>query len=178
MTSTAGWRTRFRRSRGEIYAAAGRNEEAARLLRSASFSAQLAAAPESLYRGQWQLGRLARAAGDKDGALRAYRQAVGTLADLRDYVAFGGDEARVEFRKRFEPVYVEFVLGGWPAGRASSGFGAAARRDLDRRAGRFLRGAAGQLATRGSPGDLGWRREIGRRLSRTLTWLFHAFFRP
>ena len=109
MTSTAGWRTRFRRSRGEIYAAAGRNEEAARLLRSASFSAQLADAPESLYRGQWQLGRLARAAGDKDGALRAYRQAVGTLADLRDYVAFGGDEARVDFRKRFEPVYVELV---------------------------------------------------------------------
>ena len=95
--------------RGEIYAAAGRNEEAIRLLRSASFSAQLADAPESLYRWQWQLGRLARAAGDQDAALRAYRQAVGTLADLRDYVAFGGDEARVDFRERFEPVYVELV---------------------------------------------------------------------
>lgn len=95
--------------RGEIYAAAGRAEEAARLLRGASFNAQLADAPESLYRWQWQLGRLARAAGDEDAALAAYRQAVGTLADLRDYVAFGGDEARVDFRLRFEPVYVELV---------------------------------------------------------------------
>ena len=95
--------------RGELYAEAGRGEEAAQLLRAAAFSAQLADAPDSLYRWQWELGRLARAAGREQEALDAYRQAVGTLADLRDYVAFGGDEARVDFRRRFEPVYVELV---------------------------------------------------------------------
>ena len=42
--------------------------------------AQQVQAPESLYRWQWQTGRLRKALGDLDAAITSYRQAVDTAS--------------------------------------------------------------------------------------------------
>jgi CHAT domain-containing protein len=72
---------------GHLYETEHRNDEALQLTRRAVFSAQSASAPESLYRWQWQLGRLLAATGKLDDAITAYSQATGTLRPIRIEVA-------------------------------------------------------------------------------------------
>jgi CHAT domain-containing protein len=93
----------------EIYAAAGRTREAGALARHALLEASRAAAPESLYRWHWQLGRIARAEGDEDAAIAAYRQALETLSLLRADLALASAQASFEFRSEVEPAYLELV---------------------------------------------------------------------
>ncbi|MEZ5575877.1 MAG: hypothetical protein R3F44_09635 [Candidatus Competibacteraceae bacterium] len=61
------------------------NFEALALYRQAAFAAQQADAPESLYRWQWQIGRLLKyfIQGNRDGAILAYQQAVDNLQAIR-----------------------------------------------------------------------------------------------
>ncbi|MBL8249227.1 MAG: CHAT domain-containing protein, partial [Candidatus Competibacter sp.] len=47
------------------------------------FAAQQADAPELLYRWQWQIGRLLKTQGDRNGAILAYQQAVAQLQTIR-----------------------------------------------------------------------------------------------
>ena len=68
---------------GALYERDGRRADALKLTRRALLAAQRARAPESLYRWQWQAGRLHAAAGDEDRALAEYRAAAATLAGLR-----------------------------------------------------------------------------------------------
>jgi CHAT domain-containing protein len=72
---------------GHLYETEHRNDEALQLTRRAVFSAQSANAPESLYRWQWQLGRLLADTGKLDEALAAYNYAVETLRPIRMEVA-------------------------------------------------------------------------------------------
>lgn len=72
---------------GHLYETEHRNDEALQLTRRAVFSAQSANAPESLYRWQWQLGRLLANIGKLDEALAAYNYAVETLRPIRMEVA-------------------------------------------------------------------------------------------
>ena len=61
------------------------------------------------YRWQWQLGRLLKAQGDRNGAILAYSEAVTTLKTLRkDLVAVNRD-VQFSFRESVEPVYRELV---------------------------------------------------------------------
>jgi CHAT domain-containing protein len=84
--------------RAELYADAKRHESALELTRRALFAAQRAQAPDALYRWQWQLARIYRAAGDAGAALAAYREAVGTLRGVHRLAS-----------AEVEPLYTGFV---------------------------------------------------------------------
>jgi CHAT domain-containing protein len=72
---------------GHLYETEHRYDEALHLTRRAVFSAQAANAPESLYRWQWQLGRLLAMTGKLDEAISAYLTATETLKPIRTEVA-------------------------------------------------------------------------------------------
>jgi CHAT domain-containing protein len=93
---------------GDLYERRGRPSDATRLTRQAIYAAQLADAPDALYRWQWQLGRLEIAAGQPERGLAAYRDAVATLRDIRAQTALAA-EAAGAFRSRVDPIYTEFV---------------------------------------------------------------------
>jgi len=92
----------------DLYERQGRPEEAVTLTRRAIYAAQLADAPDALYRWQWQLGRLEVAAGQSERGLAAYRDAVATLRDIRAQAALA-PEAAGTFESRVRPMYGEFV---------------------------------------------------------------------
>ena len=68
---------------GHLYETERRYDESLHLTRQAIFSAQAANAPESLYRWQWQLGRLLAHTGQVDEAISAYDQAATALRPIR-----------------------------------------------------------------------------------------------
>ena len=78
---------------GHLYETEHRYDEALQLTRRAIFSAQSANAPESLFRWQWQLGRLLAATGKLDEAIASYSHATTTLSPIRMEVssAWGND---------------------------------------------------------------------------------------
>ena len=73
---------------GHLYELERRYAEALHLTRRAVFTAQSARAPESLYRWQWQRGRLLNRLGHLDDALSAYQEAAMTLHPIRSEVTF------------------------------------------------------------------------------------------
>ena len=73
---------------GHLYENERRLDEALQLTRRAVFSAQSARAPESLYRWQWQSGRILMRLGKLDDALSAYQEAAATLQPIRAEVTF------------------------------------------------------------------------------------------
>lgn len=81
-------------------------ESALALTRQAAAAARSANAPESLYRWEWQAGRLLRQLGDEAAALTAYRVAANTLERIRADLAAGG---RSSFRAEAGPVYLGLV---------------------------------------------------------------------
>ena len=94
---------------GGLYEEDGRYADALQLTRKAIFAAQQVNAPESLYRWQWQSGRLLRKLGAVDDAISTYRRAVQTLQAVRSELsaAYGGLQA--PFRETVGPVYFELV---------------------------------------------------------------------
>lgn len=110
---------------GELYERSERAEDALRLTRRALHEAQRAGAAESLYLWQWQTGRLLRGEGDASGAISAYERAVYTLEGIRPEHTRGYLGARISFRERVGPVYLELadlllrqaVAAGEPAER-------------------------------------------------------------
>ncbi len=95
----------------ELLAAAGQHEAALTLARQAIHYAQLVAAPESLYRWQWQVGRLLKQQNELVAAVDAYRGAVGTLESVRQDLAASTRAAGPDdgFRHNAGPLYVELV---------------------------------------------------------------------
>jgi tetratricopeptide (TPR) repeat protein len=96
-------------SLGGLYEGERRYHEALQLTRQALFAAQQVQAPESLYRWQWQTGRLLKALGDPDAAITAYRQAVDTLQSFRQEMVAGSGSSRTSFRQVIGPVYFGLV---------------------------------------------------------------------
>ncbi len=94
---------------GALYEQAGRYQEALELTRQAVFAAQQRHIPESLYRWQWQTGRLFKALGRLDEAIQAYKRAVHTVQSLREEAAHGSGQSRFAGRGTVEPVYFELV---------------------------------------------------------------------
>lgn len=89
--------------KGAMEEAAGRPQTALALTRQAAQAARQADAKESLYRWEWQAGRLLRQLGDDDGALVAYRVAANTLERIRPDLAASGSGS---FRTKASPVYL------------------------------------------------------------------------
>ncbi len=94
---------------GGLYEEEQRYNEALQLTRQALFAAQQVQAPESLYRWQWQTGRLLKALGDLDAAIVSYRQAVDTLQSFRQEMVLGSVSSRTSFRQIIGPVYFGLV---------------------------------------------------------------------
>jgi CHAT domain-containing protein/Tfp pilus assembly protein PilF len=94
---------------GKLYEADRRYQEALHLTRRALFAAQQVNAPESLYRWQWQTGRLLKGLGKTDDAIAAYRRAVQTLQAIRPEMAVSYGSTQVSFRESVGPVYFELV---------------------------------------------------------------------
>ena len=94
---------------GMLYEDERRYPEALELTRRAVLLAQQANAPESLYRWQWQSGRLLHALGRPDEALDSYRRAIATLQTIRPELSTGGGAAPVPFRESAGRVYFETV---------------------------------------------------------------------
>jgi CHAT domain-containing protein len=113
--------------RAELESAGGRPAAALADSRDAAHRAQLAAAPESLYRWQWQTARLLRSQGDEDGAVAAYRLAIGSLESVRRDLAAA--ERAGTLRDRSAPLFAELV--DLLVTRASRASGAAAQAELE-----------------------------------------------
>lgn len=94
---------------GKLYEEEQRHAEALQLTRQALFAAQQVQAPESLYRWQWQAGRLLKAQGQIDEAIAAYQQAVATLQGFRQEMLLGLGSGRTSFRQTVGPVYFGLV---------------------------------------------------------------------
>jgi CHAT domain-containing protein len=92
---------------GHLYETERRYDEALHLTRKAIFSAQAANAPESLYRWQWQLGRLLRDTGQLDEAISAYDQAATALRPIRMEVANSLATGAVSGEELVRPLFFE-----------------------------------------------------------------------
>ncbi len=71
--------------------------------------AQAQSAPESVYRWQWQLGRLLAATGDRPGAIATYNRALDALQSLRGELAATSHDAEYAFRTEIEPLYRQYA---------------------------------------------------------------------
>jgi CHAT domain-containing protein/Tfp pilus assembly protein PilF len=94
---------------GSLYEQQQRYEEALELTRRAVLAAQQRYAPESLYRWQWQTGRLLKALGLLDEAIEAYKRAVDTLQSFRQEITLGDGRGRLSVREALGPVYFGLV---------------------------------------------------------------------
>ncbi|MEQ8972907.1 MAG: CHAT domain-containing protein [Coleofasciculus sp. C1-SOL-03] len=95
-------------SLGQLYESAGDYNTAMALTRQAEFSAQQIQSSDSLYRWEWQAGRMLKARGDIASAIVAYEQAIATLQNIRgDLVT--NKELQLDFREQVEPVYRELI---------------------------------------------------------------------
>lgn len=94
---------------GGLYEEDQRYSEALDLTQRAIFAAQQVDAPESLYRWQWQAGRLLRKLGQMEQAIDAYRRAVYTLQAIRPELSVGYGPSTTSFRDSIGSVYFELV---------------------------------------------------------------------
>jgi CHAT domain-containing protein/predicted negative regulator of RcsB-dependent stress response len=94
---------------GHLYETEHRYEEALSLTRRAVFAAQSADAPESLYRWQWQTGRLLAALGKLDEAITAYHNAIHTLQPIRPEVALAAQVPGSTAPESVRPLYFEYA---------------------------------------------------------------------
>jgi CHAT domain-containing protein/Tfp pilus assembly protein PilF len=94
---------------GKLYEDERRYQEALQLTRRATFAVQQINAPESLYRWEWQTGRLLTKIGTIDDAIGAYRRAVRTLQSIRPELSVSYGAPQTSFRETMGPVYFELV---------------------------------------------------------------------
>ena len=94
---------------GKLYEDERRYDEALQLTRRATFAAQQINAPESLYRWEWQTGRLLTKQGNIDDAIGAYRRAVRSLQSIRPELSASYGAPQTSFRETMGPLYFELV---------------------------------------------------------------------
>ncbi len=95
--------------RGHLYEQAGRADEALMLTRLAVTAAQQVYAPESLYRWEWQAGRLLKAQGELDKAIDAYRRAARTVQSLRSEMVLTSASGASASREAGGRLFVELA---------------------------------------------------------------------
>ena len=96
---------------GKLYEDERRYAEALNVTQHAILMGQQAAAPEALYRWQWQAGRVLKALGRPKEAIDAYRQAIVTVQSIRPEVsaAVAEDQPDASFRETVGAVYFELA---------------------------------------------------------------------
>jgi CHAT domain-containing protein len=85
--------------RGQLYERQGRFDNALQQTRLAVATAQQTHAPESLYRWQWQTGRLMRQRGELEESIKAYRRAAATLQSIRPELLVLATQSGLAFRE-------------------------------------------------------------------------------
>ena len=85
--------------RGQLDERQGRFDEALQQTRLAVAAAQQTHTPESLYRWQWQMGRLMRQRGDLEESIKAYRKAAATLQSIRPELLAQASQTGLAFRE-------------------------------------------------------------------------------
>ncbi len=94
---------------GRLYETENRDREALQLTRQAVHAAQKARAPETLYKWQWQAGRLLAGQGDIDAAIVSYALAVETLQSIRSELPLRYGKPETTFRSSVGQAYLELV---------------------------------------------------------------------
>ncbi|MGA7932790.1 MAG: CHAT domain-containing protein [Kovacikia sp.] len=94
---------------GEVYESSQNYDQAMTLTRQAQFVAQQAGAADSLYRWQWQIGRILKATGNLNQAIAAYQQAIATLQSIRSDIIVTNKDLQFDFRDSVEPVYRQLI---------------------------------------------------------------------
>jgi len=94
---------------GALYEQTQQWQEAQALTEQALVIAQSINAADIAYNWQWQLGRLLKVQGKRDGAIAAYNAAVNTLESLRRDLVSINSQVQFSFRDRVEPIYRELV---------------------------------------------------------------------
>ncbi|HEY9873174.1 MAG TPA: CHAT domain-containing protein [Candidatus Obscuribacterales bacterium] len=94
---------------GSVYESAKEYQKAMDLTRQAQFAAQRVNAADSLYRWQWQAGRILKATGERQQAIASYEQAIVTLQSIRGDIVAVSKELQFNFRDSVEPVYRELI---------------------------------------------------------------------
>ena len=96
-------------AKGGLYERREEYELALKFTYQAQLAAQQVSARDSLYRWQWQAGRIYRATGQLQEAKVAYRQAVKSLQSIRGDIAIASQKFQLDFRAQIEPVYRELL---------------------------------------------------------------------
>lgn len=94
---------------GEFYESNQQYEIALTLTQQAEFAAQQVNAFDSLYRWQWQAGRIHTATGRRERSLQSYRAATDTLAAIRSDILATSKDLQFDFRDAVEPVYRQLI---------------------------------------------------------------------
>jgi CHAT domain-containing protein len=96
---------------GKLYEEERRYGEALGVTEHAILMGRQAAAPEALYRWQWQAGRLLKALGRPKEAIDAYRQAIIAVQSIRPEVSAmtAEEQAGASFRETVGAVYFELA---------------------------------------------------------------------
>jgi len=96
---------------GKLYEDEHRYAEALDVTQHAILMSRQAAAPEALYRWQWQAGRLLKGLGRPKEAIDAYRQAIVAVQSIRQEVsaAVAEDQPDASFRETVGAVYFELA---------------------------------------------------------------------
>jgi CHAT domain-containing protein len=94
---------------GHIYELRGEIDRAMTLTTQAQWIAQQTNAADSLYRWQWQAGRLHKARGDRASSLASYREAIATLQSIRSDIVAADRSLQFDVRDSVEPVYRETI---------------------------------------------------------------------
>ncbi len=94
---------------GSLYEQTGQQTQAENLTQQALMIAQANNAPEVLFRWQWQLGRILKAQGQRQGAIAAYSGAVETLQSLRGDLIATSPKVQFDFRDNVEPIHRQLV---------------------------------------------------------------------
>ena len=94
---------------GQLYSESRQWEPARQLTETALQIAEGINAEDIIARASWQLGRLLKQTGDKNGAIAAYTNAFNTLQSLRNDLIAINPNIQFSFRDRVEPVYRQFV---------------------------------------------------------------------
>ncbi|MCL1471529.1 CHAT domain-containing protein [Argonema antarcticum] len=94
---------------GGLYEQKKQWDYAQELTNKALFLAQGINASDIAYQWQWQLGRILKQQGDREGAIAAYTEAVNTIQSIRSDLVAISSEAQFSFRESVEPVYRELI---------------------------------------------------------------------
>ncbi|MBD1832755.1 CHAT domain-containing protein [Cyanobacteria bacterium FACHB-472] len=92
-------------SLGNLYEVSRGYEKALLLTGEAQLAAQKVNAADSLYRWQWQAGRIYKAIDKQSQAIASFKGAIATLQSIRGDIVVANKELQFNFRDDVEPVY-------------------------------------------------------------------------